>query len=500
MKGVISAGDRLTALAGAEILKKGGNAFDCAVACILSAPLTEPALTSLGGGGFLLSVEGGENPLIYDFFVDTPEKREENPQFYPIDVDFGSTTQRFHIGAGSVAVPGMVAGIYRVYKEKCTLPLEELIKPAYRYATEGIYLSKLQAEFIKLLQPIFTATPEAREIYAPDGRLIDHTTLFKNTDYGEFLQLFAKEGAWVFYEGEIGDRIEEYSLKNKGLIRKEDLRRYQVVEKEPLKTNFRDYTVYLTPEPSLGGLLIAFTLGLLEKVDLGEVGSLKHLSALIEGMNITTLFRKENVDNGKVKGEDIPYFVKEYAPLMEKRLNLWGNTTHIAVMDSEGNTVSITSTNGEGSGCVIPDTGIMLNNMLGEEDLNPKGFFQWEPHTRLFSMMCPTAVFKGDRLILSLGSAGSNRIRSAILQVILNRLIFNMGLQEAVDFPRVHFENGTVYLEPGFDKRVIQEIEKLFNLVLFKEKSMFFGGVQAVGENFQAGADPRRGGYTLIVD
>jgi gamma-glutamyltranspeptidase/glutathione hydrolase len=505
MKGVISAGDRLTAEAGAQILKKGGNAFDAAVAALLAAPLTEPALTSLGGGGFLLAVEKGMFPVVYDFFVDVPPKRVENPEFYPVYVDFGSAVQEFHIGCGSVAVPGMVAGIYQIYKNRCSLPIEELIKPALRYAREGIYLSQMQASFVRLLEPIFTATEESRKIYTVNGKLIDSKTLYRNPDYADFLERFAQEGSWFFYEGEISEKIEEISIKRNGLIRKEDLRKYKVQEKDPVYFKFRDFDLFTNAPPSPGGILIGFTLKLLENAELGSFGSVKHIGSLVEAMHATQLFRREYVDKN-IHNEGIELLIEDektvniYKNFYKKRVNLWGNTTHISVVDSSGNAVSVTTTNGEGSGCIIPGTGIMLNNMLGEEDLNPSGFFKWPAYVRLPSMMSPTVVMKGDRLKISLGSAGSNRIRSAIIQVILNHLIFKKSIEKSVALPRVHYENHTVFMEPGFDEELVKVSKKIYETVVFEEKSLFFGGVQAVTGDFKGAGDPRRGGCTVLVE
>ena len=504
MKGIIAAGDKLTAEAGAFILREGGNAFDAAIAAILAAPLSEPALTSLGGGGFLLAIQKGMFPVLYDFFVDVPPKRVEKPDFFPVYVDFGSTVQEFHIGCGSIAIPGMVAGIMRIHKERGKLPFKEVIKPALNYAKKGIFLSKMQASFVKLLEPIFTATEESRKIYAPDGKLIDENTLFRNPDYAEFLEALSEEGEWIFYEGEIADRIEKLSIENNGLIRKEDLRRYQVEEKDPIYFRFKGYDIFTNTPPSPGGLLIAFTLKLIEDKNLSTFGSIEHLSSLIEAMHSTQLFRREYVDKNIHKAgieeilEDEKVF-EIYKNFFEKRVNLWGNTTHISVMDTEGNGVSVTTTNGEGSGYIIPGTGIMLNNMLGEEDLNPDGFFRWPPYVRLPSMMSPTVVMKGEDIELILGSAGSNRIRSAIIQTILNKIVFNKTVKEAVELPRIHYENHVVYIEPSFEKEVIKKIEELYETVIFEEKSLFFGGVQAVSKNMEGAGDPRRGGTTIKV-
>ena len=502
MKGTVAAGDRLTAEAGAEILRKGGNAFDAAIACILTASLVEPALTSLGGGGFLLAYEHGKNPVLYDFFVDVPPKRVENPEFYPVYVDFGDTVQEFHIGHGSIAIPGTVAGLYRIHQELGRLPLEEVIKPAVKLAKEGFFLSKTQASFVKLLEPIFTATEEARKIYTKDGKLVDENTKITIPEYADFLEEFAKKGAWIFYEGEIADQIESICTNNAGLIRKKDLARYTVVERKPLKFSFKNFEVFTNPPPSSGGILINFTLKLMEDKDLNKFGSPEHVKTLIEALNITSLFRKEHIDP-KISQEDITVdnsVVEHYKKLFTKRLNLWGNTTHISIIDQEKNAVSTTTTNGEGSGVIIPNTGIMLNNMLGEEDLNPHGFFKWPAYIRLPSMMSPTIVFKDKEPKLILGSAGSNRIRSAIIQVILNHLVFGMNIHDAVESPRLHYENNTVYFEPGFEDKVIEEAEKIYNVVKFSQKSLFFGGVQAVNWKFNGAGDPRRGGYVIKVE
>lgn len=505
MKGVIAAGDKLTAQAGAYILKKGGNAFDAAIASLLAAPLSEPALTSLGGGGFLLAVQKGTLPVVYDFFVNVPPKRVDNPDFYPVYVDFGSAVQEFHIGCGSVAIPGMIAGIYRLYREKASMPMEELIKPAFIYASKGIYLSKMQASFVKLLEPIFMATEESRKIYAPEGKLINEKILYKNPDYAQFLQRFATEGSLIFYEGEIADRIEKLCVENNGLIRKEDLRRYTVSEKDPVYFEFKGYDIFVNSPPSPGGLLIAFTLKLLQDEDLGKFGSISHISKLVESMHTTYLFRREYVDkNVHKEGIELTLedknILKMYAGFFKKRLNLWGNTTHISIIDNYGNAVSTTTTNGEGSGYIIPETGIMLNNMLGEEDLNPEGFFKWPAYVRLPSMMSPTAVLKNDNIELILGSAGSNRIRSAIIQTILNRLVFNKNIKEAVELPRIHYENHTVFIEPGYSSTIIRKSEELYETVVFQEKNLFFGGVQATTGDFEGAGDPRRGGYVIKID
>jgi gamma-glutamyltranspeptidase/glutathione hydrolase len=175
-----------------------------------------------------------------------------------------------------------------------------------------------------------------------------------------------------------------------------------------------------------------------------------------------------------------------------------GSTTHISVLDERGNACGVTCSNGEGSAVVVPGTGVHLNNMLGEQDLNPLGFHRHPAGRRLPSMMAPTVVMRDGAAELVLGSGGSNRIRSAIVQTIVNLVDREMDVEDAVRAPRLHFEDGVVYAEPGID---LDEVERTGHTVArFRDLNMFFGGVQAVHGAPPAGAgDPRRGGAVVAV-
>jgi gamma-glutamyltranspeptidase/glutathione hydrolase len=190
----------------------------------------------------------------------------------------------------------------------------------------------------------------------------------------------------------------------------------------------------------------------------------------------------------------------KYEQSLVKTTNKWGSTTHLSVVDGKGNAASVTSSNGEGSGYVIPGTGIMVNNMLGEDDLNPHGFHQWQENVRISSMMAPTIVLKNNQPEIVLGTGGSKRIRTAILQVIANILDFKMPVKEAVDSPRVHWENDSFHVEPGFTQEAVNKIMLPVNnqLVHWQEKHLFFGGVHTVQKNseglIEGASDHRRDG------
>lgn len=198
-----------------------------------------------------------------------------------------------------------------------------------------------------------------------------------------------------------------------------------------------------------------------------------------------------------------PPFVEMYKSQVLNRRKASRGTTQISVMDAEGNMASLTTSNGSGSGVMIPGTGVMMNNMLGEEDLNPEGFYNWPENQRISSMMAPTILqFKDDRKIV-LGSGGSNRIRTAILQVLLNLIDQKMGLKEAIQAPRIHFENDFLNIEEGFSEQVIKQLsEKHPDHKLWEKGNLFFGGVHAVSEKdgqFSGFGDPRRGGVSMTV-
>ena len=503
MRGAISAGDRLTAQAGAEVLREGGNAFDAVVSACFASPVTEPALTSAGGGGFLLAFPAGEEPVLYDFFVDVPERKEQ-VEFYPIEIDFGSATQEFHIGAGSVAVPGFVAGLLKVHRERGRLPLKDVLQPAIEYARKGVVLSSMQAGFLNLLKPILTATEGAKRVYMPSGELPKPGELFKNPDYADFLENLALEGEDLFYKGAVAKAMVDLLSESGGSLSLKDLERYTVFCRKPLKAVFGECIFYTNPPPSSGGILIAFSLRLLSKFSLDRWGTVAHAGTLLECMRVTAEFRRRFVNRNlhrsgvesAVEGEGLLSWGEER---LRSALNLWGNTTHISAIDAEGNGVSVTTSNGEGSGYVVPGTGIMLNNMLGEEDLNPHGFFCWQPGVRLPSMMAPSAVVRNGKLSLLLGSAGSNRIRSAILQVVLNREVFRLPVERSVELPRLHLEGSRAFMEPGFPEKTVESVVQRYPTVLFSEKNLFFGGVQAVAGDFTGAGDSRRGGYFLKV-
>ena len=480
--GVVAAGHPETAKAAQLILESGGNAFDASLAALTAACVAEPILASLGGGGFLLTHTPNSN-TVYDFFVQTPQRRraESELDFYPIHADFGAATQEFHIGKGSIATPGVVKGIFAIHSELCSMPLREIVAPAIELAKSGVKINRLQAYILDVISPILNATPAAYQLYVnltQPSRLVGEGEELTFPELAETLELLCHEGEEIFYQGDIAKQIVT-DCADSGSLAMGDLADYRVIKREPLETTFCGQRILTNPLPSTGGALIAHSLALLEK----ESGTLD-LPALVRAMAETNRWRAQG-------GLEALY--QAHPPVQR-------GTTHFSVADKQGNLASLTLSNGEGSAYVIPNTGVMLNNMLGEEDLNPGGFHRWPLDQRLSSMMAPSMIFTNKGITYALGSGGSNRIRTAILQVIIHLLAHGMSLREAVESPRVHFENDLLNIEPGFCGEILAALKDgSVKTKYWPEKNLFFGGVHAVVRDesthiLQGAGDSRRGG------
>lgn len=509
--GVIAAGHEKTAEAGREMFALGGNAFDAAIASVLASFVVESTLTSAGGGGFLLAHTQDKRNILFDFFSQTPcfKKPPQELDFYPINVNFGVAVQEFHIGLGSIAVPGNLAGVFKVHEQLGKLPFKVVAEPAIHYAKNGFSISNFQRFCIQLLEPILLALPEGKNIYAPQGKLLTAGEICYMKDLAETLTYLAQKGVKEFYRGDLAHQLVK-DLAVGGYLTLEDLENYRVIVRKPLKVNYRGYELVTNPPPSSGGALIAFALELLATINLSKIefGSVKHLQALAQAMRLTNSARQDSYDACLYQDKIADSFLSsnnlsKYQQEFRKSVNKWGSTTHISAIDTEGNAASVTTSNGEGSSYVIPNTGIMLNNMLGEADLNPLGFHNWQIDRRISSMMSPTIVLKDGQPAIVLGSGGSNRIRTAILQVICNLLDFNLSVEEAVKKPRVHWENNIFNIEPPFESTIAENLllPDCNEVVLWQEQSMFFGGVNAVIKNdrgaLDGAGDPRREGVAI---
>jgi gamma-glutamyltranspeptidase / glutathione hydrolase len=490
--GVIAAGHPLTARTGADVLREGGNAVDAAIGGILASFACEPLLTALGAGGYMLVVPPGREPLLLDFFVEASGRGADvgaRAELVPISVSFGDAIQVFNIGAASVGAYGLPAGLCAASERFGRVALSELVMPAAALARAGVPLNVPQAYVVEILGDIVTATPECAALFAPEGKLLGAGDKIRQPELADALERLGGDGADPFYTGDIASAIVGWVADRGGMLTDEDLASYRVVDRKPVRVSYRGREVLTNPPPSAGGTLIARALSLLEADRRAPDNE-----RVVEVMEFTQSERTLEFIEGLDDPEFAERFLRGRGPL--------GSTTHIAVLDRDGWACSVTCSNGSCSGIVVPGTGVHLNNMLGEQDLNPLGFHRYPPGRRLPSMMAPTVVLRDGTPELVLGSAGSNRIRSAILQTVIRVVDDGLRAGDAVEGARVHFEDGVVYAEPGIDTSALEQAGRAIGR--FRERNLFFGGVQAVERDasgvFWGGGDPRRGGAALVVD
>ena len=491
MRGVVAAGHPVTAGAGAETLRAGGNAVDAALAAMFASFVAEPMLTGLGAGGYMLVAPPGEEPVLLDFFVEAPGRGlppgAPHAPLVAVDVDFGDATQVFNIGASAAGPYGTLSGAWSAAQRFARLPVAELVAPAAAAARDGVVVNEQQAYLLRILAPITASTPEARALFMPAGRSLVVGDVHRDPALADTLERLAAEGPAPFYTGDVAAAVCDWLAERGGLLTRADLAAYETVVREPVRVAYRGQAVLTNPPPSAGGILIAYALALLERMPAPP-----SVGALVAAMEAAQAERTPEF----LAGLTDPGFLEHFSA---GRL---GATTHISAVDGDGWACAVTCTNGEGCGVVVPGAGIHLNNMMGEQDLSPFGFHTHPPGRRLPSMMAPTMVLGdgGPRLVL--GSAGSNRIRSAIVQVVVGVLDHGLDVQAAIEAPRAHFEDGVVYVEPGVDTSELEAQER--TLVRFTARNLFFGGAQAVLRDaatggLAGGCDPRRGGAVAVA-
>ncbi len=515
--GIAASGHIETSRAAAQLLEAGGNAFDAAVGAMCTACVAEPMLASLGGGGFLMAQPAETPALVYDFFVQTPGLRrpETELEFYPILADFGTATQEFHIGMGSMAVPGVIAGIFEIHQQRCRLPISEIMAPAIDLARNGVKINRFQNYISHILASILGASEASMQLVATreaPQRIAQSDEIVHNADLADVMTALAEEGPELFYRGELAQQLARDCKESGGQLCGQDLAAYRVLTRKPVRFSSHGANFSFNSPPSPSGCLVAFALGLLAESDLKQhrQGHPYHCLSLGRAMQAASQLRRESgvgldLHEDKVAAILDPGHLASWRASLRDHNGFSRGTTQLSVADAEGNLASLTLSNGEGCAYVLPGTGIMMNNMLGEEDLSPGGFHRWTENRRMASMMCPSVASLPDGGRVALGSGGSNRIRSAILQVLINMFEFGMSLEESVNAPRLHLEGDHLSVESGFDEHALAAMKDAWpDYRFWPEPNMFFGGVHAVERladgRFRGAGDPRRGGSVAIAN
>jgi gamma-glutamyltranspeptidase/glutathione hydrolase len=471
MHGIIAAGDPTTAEAAREVLAFGGDAVDAAIGAAFTAFVAEPLLASPGGGGMMTVRRHGKSPLVVDFFPAAPwaPGAPRDLDFEAIEVNFGSARQLFHTGRGAAAVPLALPGLVLAAERFATLPLSALVEPAVRRARDGVPMTTETAHVFRLLEPILERHPDTHGTLSPDRHPAAGSTL-KNPDLAHLLDELGRTGCvpdvlW-------GGLLDHFGPAHGGCLTRLDLERNAPAIVTPRSHPIGAFEAFTSPRA--GGQLVLTIANALSR----------QLPASTEAQEIVRLA------HASLQGHQA-----------RRTAMARGSTTHLSVLDEAGHAASVTLTNGEGSGYVIPGTGVQVNNFLGEEDLHPEGFHRHPPGAPLPTMVAPTIAIR-DGAVLCLGSGGSNRIRSSVGQVLYRTGVLDNGLVEAVRAPRVHAEDAEVWLElegVADPDAAVAALEREFESVIaFPRRDFFFGGVQAVLRTpegtLRGAADGRRGG------
>lgn len=469
----IATGNYQSTKAAADILDQGGNAYDAILAALFMSFVYEPLLSSPGGGGYLLAKPHNKPANILDFFAHTPiNKQASNKDFYPIQGDFGETSQEFHIGMASAATPGVPAGIFAIHENYGSMPLIDIAEASIKKAKSGMEVSQLHAEVIQILSPILKYSDYATKTFSnKNQQFLTQGEIKTNSHLASFLYNLANNPKDWFYFDDPAVKIVSDMKKNNGLLSQQDFEFYQVNIRKPLSSTLNNWNIVTNAAPTTGGYLIT--------------EQLKHaLNNPTECTNEKLIAAMKHADQLKQK----------------QSFQSSKGTSHMSIIDQQGNVASLTVSNGEGCGYMVPECGFMLNNFLGEEDINTQGFFNFDENTRMASMMSPTIIENANQKI-ALGTGGSNRIKTAMFQVIWRLIAENKPLDHAINHPRFHYENGILDIEKGFSDSEITELSKRYQKInQWQQRSLYFGGINAVvkGESELAIGDSRRNGVGLV--
>ena len=520
--GVVAAANPEASKIGVEVMKKGGNAVDAAVATAFAISVFEPNASGIGGGGFMLirMAKTGKTVVI-DYREKAPAKA--TPDMFVLDENGKVVNDEITVGGKASGVPGTVAGLLTALEKYGTMKRADVMAPAIKYAGEGIIVSKnlegiIQDNYEKLVK--FDA---ASEVYLKDGLPYEAGDRLVNKDLAATLTKISKEGKKAFYEGEIAKKIADEVQKQGGLMTVEDLKNYTIEEREPVVGKYRDYTIISCPPASSGGTHIVQLLNMVENYDLKAMGDNTPESWHIwaESMKQAFADRAEYMgDTAYVKVPLKGLTSKEYAKEVVKKIDLEkagkdikigdpskyesGSTTHFSVMDKDGNMVAVTQTINYffGSGVVVPGTGIMMNNEM--DDFVPQKNMKnsIEGGKRPLSSMSPTLVLDPkNRPLMTIGSPGATRIIPAVALTISNVIDHGMTLQEAINAPRIaQFQSGKLNAEGRMSFESYNKLQEMGHEINLRGTyDNYFGGVQGIMMDYdtktlQGGADPRRDG------
>ncbi len=496
----IASGSDLSAKAGAAIADAGGNAVDAAIAAMITAMCTDPGVIAPGSAGFIVVAEQGSHPVVIDAYAEMPGRGAPEEAWgsgTQVFMQYGGATRTI-VGYGSVATPGMFAGLDLASRRFGRIPWSELLQPAIAAVESGFPLSQASADYVAYAhEVVFGWDPPSRRIlHHADGSHLREGDVVHIDHLADALRAIADQGVATLYRGDLGAKIAAGVAANGGLLTREDLEAYEPIVRVPAHFELGGWDVYTNPPPALGGASMA-AIATMATARGFHSWSAEEIPVLVRSQRAVLDYRATIPPDSSAAERRVVELLEAARAGDLKRLQSSPSTTHTSAVDTDGMACAVTVSAGYCSGAMPEGTGFYLNNCLGELELHPAGYHGLQPGERLVSNMAPTvATHRG--AALALGSPGASRITTAVSSVLINFLVQGMSLSDAIDHPRLHTElfEGvpTIAHEPGIP---VESIDGL-DVRRFPDLSMYFGGVQAAITDTAAGlfavADPRRTG------
>lgn len=491
-KAMVVAQEPIATDVGVAILKRGGNAYDAAVAVSFALAVTYPTAGNIGGGGFaLLRTAAGETNFI-DFREKAPGKASRDMY---LDAE-GKPTRDSIVGWRASGVPGTVRGLALLHKKYGRLKWREVVMPSVKLARNGFEVSYALARGLRGAERLIGQFAESKRLYLKQGSFYEAGDRIRLPELAKTLERIAKKGPDEFYEGLTAKLLAAEMAKNGGMVSEEDLKAYRAVERKPILGSYKGHELIVAPPPSSGGIGMLQMMGMLERLEYAKagMGSAKMAHLLAETMRRYYADRSQFLGDPDfvkvpVKGLLDPKYVASRAESISlERATPSGElkhgpvpaeeseeTTHLSIADESGNAVSLTYTlnGGYGSGVTVPGLGFLLNNEMDDFSakpgvLNMYGAMGGEanaiaPGKRMLSSMTPTIATRDGKLEMVIGAPGGTRIITGVMQAILNVIDFKLNMQDAIDAPRMHHQwmPDRLYLERGWSPDTIEILKKL---------------------------------------
>ena len=503
----IAATGPVSLAAGREVALAGGNAVDIAVAAALAAMSTEPGIVSLAGGAFVSIWPAAGDPVVIDGNVEMPGRGLPAERFgggvHEVITDYGGGVRMF-VGHGSVATPGAVTACELAVEELGALSWADVVAPATRACRDGYPVGGAAARYLSYTaRSLFGRDPDAfRVVTRPDGSAVLAGDVATNHPLAEVLELVARDGASVLTTGEVGRAMVADMAANGGLVTHRDLAEYTPLVRPPVRRTVGEWDLAVNPPPSVGGPMLAVMLG-----ELQRRGNW-HWPDIIDIQRSVLRYRRDVHDHAPdldAAGHELLLSVDRHGLA---GLPTSSSTANISVVDRDGTACAVTVSSGYGAGITVPGTGLLLNNALGEPELNKLGLHRLTPGTRLASNMAPTTGRTRDGRVLAIGSPGADRITTALMLVLGQGCLHGADLRHAIEAPRLHVrfdDDGIAVVEHETDAAIADAVREAgLPGRDHGVQQMFFGGVGAAYRRedgvLQAAGDPRREAAVEVLD